>query len=82
MRFTVVWQRDAINDLASIWLASSDRRGVTAAANCIDRELGTNPDQKGQPFFGDRIFIAEPLAVTYAIKEDDRIVDVLQVWSR
>src|SRR5687768_8847280 len=48
MRFTVVWQRYAIDDLARVWLASTDRRGVTAAANCIDRELAMGRSRNDQ----------------------------------
>jgi hypothetical protein len=82
MRYTVVWHADARDDLAELWLAASDRRNVTAAADQIDRELAVNPEQKGQQFYGDWFFEISPLCVIYSISPDDQLVEVLQIWRR
>jgi hypothetical protein len=82
MRYTVVWHNDALNDLAKIWLSGADRQATTTAADQIDRELAVDPEKKGQPFFGDRIFVVEPLAVVYCVSPNDRLCEVVQVLSR
>ena len=48
-RYTVVWLRDAIDDLGEIWLAAQDRNAVTIASAEIDRELATDASAKGKP---------------------------------
>ena len=82
MRYTVVWDAQALADLARAWVSGSDRRAITAAADQIDQELATDPDRKGVPFFGDRILVVEPVAVVFAIRSDDFVVEVIQVWCR
>ena len=67
-------------ELAEIWLRATDRPSVTQAAHDIDQSLVTDPLTHGQEFYGDRLYIALPLAVTYTINEPDRIVQILQVW--
>ena len=47
IRFTVVWLRDGRDELAERWLAAADRNAITRAAHVIDRELSSNPAQKG-----------------------------------
>lgn len=82
MRCTVTWHPDAQSELACIWLDASERQAVADAANEIDRELSQDPDQKGEEFYGDRLFVALPLAVTYAVFPDDLRVQILQVWHQ
>jgi hypothetical protein len=81
MRWTVVWRNSALDDLAAIWLNATDRRAVTEAANRIDQTLRTDADQKGEDFYGDRLYVDGPLAVTFSVNADDCIVRVLQVWA-
>ena len=80
MRYTVPWHPDAENELARIWLDATYRQAIAHAANEIDRELSSEPERKGQEFFGDRILVVVPLAVTFSISQPDRLVQVLQVW--
>ena len=82
MRFTVTWHPLAINELAQIWLDADDRNAVTRATSTIDQTLAYNPHNKGEEFYGDRLFVATPLAVTFTVNEKDRIVQVLQVWHQ
>ncbi len=80
MRFTVVWQRDAQDDLATHWLNACDRAAVTVAAARIDVELADDPSEKGQDLReGLRVFDAPPLRAIYDIREADCIVDVVRL---
>jgi plasmid stabilization system protein ParE len=79
-RFTVVWQAQAHDDLAEIWVSGNRRAAVTAAAHQIDSDLRTDADIKGLPCDpGTRHFFVPPLLVVYDINLDDRIVRVLKV---
>jgi len=80
MPFTVVWLLDALDQLAERWMASSQRDAITAATSTIDAVLGTNPDQQGVDFYGDRLLVAPPLHAVFRVKPDDMIVEVTQVW--
>lgn len=81
MTFTVVWVVSGADELAEIWLSAGDRPLITAAARDIDHRLRIQPDAVGESRDGSRrILIAGPLAVTYEISLDDRIVRVLDVW--
>ena len=82
MRFTVTWHPAAEAELAEIWLRAVDRASVTAAANSIDQALAAGPLEQGEDFYGDRIFVALPLAVTYTVSEPDLSVQILQVWHQ
>ena len=82
MRFTVTWHPTAEAELAKIWLQASDQTSVTQAANEIDQALATQPLSQGEEFYGDRIFVVLPLAVTYTVSEPDLTVQILQVWHQ
>jgi hypothetical protein len=53
---------------------------VTQAADSVDQALATNPLERGEDFYGDRILVVLPLAVTYTVSEPDLTVQILQVW--
>ncbi len=80
MRFTVTWHPAAADELAALWLASSDRTTLTAAANSIDAVLAEDPESKGEEFYGDRLLVVAPLGVTFTVRAEDQVVEVLQVW--
>jgi hypothetical protein len=85
MRFTVTWQAAAEQELAEIWLRSAERNDIVRATDYIDRVLATEPLSQGEEFYGDRILVVLPLAVTFTISEPDRRVQILQVchpWAR
>jgi len=80
--YTVIWDPDAKQDLASRWLDALDRKAVTQAANRIDRTLQSQPREAGFPIVeGLRGLIDGPLRVLYSIREDDKIVEVHSVKS-
>lgn len=82
MRFTVTWHPTAETELAEIWLRAGDRANVAEAANKIDRALAAGPLDLGEDFYGDRILVMLPLAVTYTVSEPDLSVQILQVWHQ
>jgi hypothetical protein len=59
-----------------------DRQEVTRAAHVIDQVLASEPLLHGEEFYGDRILVEPPLAVTYTVNQQDRMVQILQVWHR
>lgn len=68
--------------MAEIWQRASDRVSVTEAANRIDQALAWRPLEQGEDFYGDRILVVPPLAVTYTVSEPDVSVQILQVWNQ
>jgi len=81
MRYRVAWVRAAEGDLADLWLDPSSRQAVGNAANEIDRRLQDNPEHEGESRpLGRRILFVAPLAVTFRVYPDDRMVRVLEVW--
>jgi hypothetical protein len=47
--YTVVWHRDARDELAGLWLDAEDRNAVTLAAGTIDRHLATDASDAETP---------------------------------
>ena len=81
MKYTVIWTRLAEGQLAAIWVAASDRRAVTAAANKIDTLLSSDPDSQGESRpRGRRILLEAPLGVIFRVRHSDQTVFVLEVW--
>jgi hypothetical protein len=82
MTYTVVWLGPAQGHLATIWTEGPDRGAITKAANSIERLLGHNPFANSESRAGNsRIMILSPLAVSYDVSEDDRLVTVWAVWK-
>src|SRR5438552_1310971 len=82
MKFTVTWSRNAERKLARRWMAASDRRSVTQAANSIDTQLAQDPLNAGESRSGNRRILHEPpLGVIFSVVEADRTVLVLDVWK-
>ena len=46
-RYTVIWLEAALEELATLWMNTVDRDGVTTAAHVVDQELAEDPDRKG-----------------------------------
>ena len=82
MRFTVVWSPQAQEELTELWLSATNRRAVQRATDAIDRRLKVDAHLEGRAFFEQRILAVMSVAVTYSVSVDDRLVRVLQVWSR
>jgi hypothetical protein len=82
MTFTVRWRRHARDQLTTVWLASTNRKAVTAAANRIDALLGRDPVTRGESRDGERrVLIESPLGIYFTIDSPNRVVRVLSVWS-
>lgn len=80
MKYTVVWQPKATDELAQLWINSADRGSVTAAADSIDRMLQRDPVLRGETHTAStRVLLVRPLAAVYRVVEDDRIVKVLLI---
>lgn len=80
MDWTVVWLPDTEVELAELWLTSTDRERVTIAADQIDMQLRRYPVDAGESrAAGRRILIVPPLADTYRVLADDRLVQVVNV---
>jgi hypothetical protein len=80
MRFTVTWTPLALDQLADLWVRSSNRRAVTTAQHQVDQTLRVDPQSQGLPFFGDRILVVPPLRVAFSINWMDMIVEVYDVF--
>ena len=80
MRYTVDWEADAEDALASAWLQSGFSPAVTAAQARIDRLLAADPHGNGVHLSEGlyRIEVA-PLTATYSIDDIGRRVVVSAV---
>ena len=79
-RHTVVWHKDAVDELAEIWINAPNRAAVATAANAMDSNLADEPSTKGDELSeGLRVLIARPLQVLFAVNVDDRVAEILQV---
>jgi len=79
-RYRVAWVRSATDELAEVWLAASDRQLVSSAAGAVDWELSTDAPLKGREVHeGLRALVVPPLRILFAVREHDRIVEVLRV---
>lgn len=79
-RYTIVWPRDAEEDLAEIRVTAPDRSSVTAASLAIDNELAQDAARKGlEVSEGLRALYKPPLRALFAVREDGRVVEVLRV---
>ena len=77
MKWTVIYQPNAADELAAIWLAAANRQTVTDAANLIDRQLGQDPLNAGESRGGiSRVVCEAPLAIFFDVNEQDRTVSV------
>jgi hypothetical protein len=65
--------------LADVWLIATDPDAVATAAQAIDTELGENAPLKGNGLSeGLRSLFSPPLKAIFAVREEDRIVEVLR----
>jgi plasmid stabilization system protein ParE len=79
-KYTVVWRRSAISELAEIRVEAANRNAIAQATRIIDRELGTNPKSAGRELSeGLRVLVEPPLRILYVCKDDDRVVEVVRI---
>jgi hypothetical protein len=79
MRYTVIWEKPAENQLSRIWMRATDKQAVTDASNRIDRELLIDAHRKGRPLGVFRTYTDDPLAVLFHVDPGDCMVRVVQV---
>ena len=80
IRYTVLWQQEAEDELAKIWLDYPDRRRITRAADRIEAVLREDAGQKGLPMPSRAwVLTCSPLSVFFRIDEADRKVVVVGV---
>jgi hypothetical protein len=80
-RFTVAWHDDVAEQLATLvvkhWGAPLGQQ-ISEAANAVDRELSSNPQAQGHALAENvQLVVVGPLAVEYAIFDEDRQVTLL-----
>jgi hypothetical protein len=79
--FRVEWEPAAEDELARIWLRSSDPSAVTAAQAQADRLLSRDPIKYGRHLSeGLYSLSAPPLILTYTVDQTRRLVEV--TWVR
>ncbi|MBI1901825.1 MAG: type II toxin-antitoxin system RelE/ParE family toxin [Planctomycetia bacterium] len=82
MRYTVVWTPAAEQELAAIWLNSTDRNAAASAAGRIDALLAVDPESRGELRFDTvRYLSVPPLGVDFEVIDDDCIVYVLAAFT-
>lgn len=47
MNYSVMWRQAALQSLAAIWNAATDRNAITAASHAIDTALAVSPHTVG-----------------------------------
>jgi hypothetical protein len=81
MNWKVVWKPDAERRLTTIWLADRMRQRIADAANEIDTLLAADPLNAGESREdNDRVLFAKPLGALVEVLQDERTVNVLEVW--
>jgi hypothetical protein len=81
MTFTVLWQTEAEDELAEIWLKAPDQAAVSRAADKLEELLHSDPWTESRPRRGAfRIKYLPPLGIQYQIREADCQVLVVKVW--
>jgi hypothetical protein len=81
VKWTVVWQPGALQQLADYWNNGPDRAAIAAASDRIDWLLQRDPLHAGEAREGDeRILIELPLAVLFSVSSDDCMVSVFDAW--
>ena len=82
MKWTVVWNPNASNQLADIWLRAVDRNAVASATAEIERAIAQDPENAGFEYYGDRLYVVLPISAVYEISPPDRLVRVIDVFYR
>ena len=82
MSYRVVWMPIALQQLAALWMAASDRNAVTAAGHEIDLVLAAAPNSVGVILFDTvREFLHQSLGVEFEVDVAKGTVYVVSVWD-
>ena len=77
-RFTIVWRRTALEELADAWMAFPNRADVTTAYASIEGRLGEAPAKHASGEVEGLYFLDEPrLRVGYTIDDTSRTVTIV-----
>lgn len=81
MSYRVVWTPSAQNDLATAWMAASDRTAATQAAHLLERDLARSPLSVGESRRSsvERVAFLPPLSITFLVVVDDQTAYVTAV---
>ncbi len=80
IRYSVTWHDSALAKLADLWMESLDRRRLSLAADRIDALLRVNAGTQGTAESQTtRKLVVYPLAALFRLRDDDRIVEVIDV---
>ncbi len=82
MKFTVAWKPRAENELAAIWMNSSNPAAITEAANRIDAVAANAMVQFAfQPHRIIQQLYLEPLGIAFEFSPTDRLITIIAVWE-
>jgi hypothetical protein len=80
IRYTVVWRKELIGEIATLWATYPDRAQISAAVNQIDSELRIDAHLKGNLLtVGQRSIASGPLTAFFHVDEGDRKVLVEKI---
>jgi len=79
MKFTVVSLPSVDDKQIEMWLAASDRKDVSDAANWMERQLLNNPLTKVTAVDDFYFIRRDPLVALCKISVDDRLVTIIDI---
>jgi len=78
--YTVTWTQTALDCLADVWLAASDRDQVAALVTAVDELLAEAPEEAGFPLReGLHVFESGNLRFLFAVRTADRVAEFVFV---
>jgi hypothetical protein len=81
VRYTVLWRKELVDRLATLWATHYDRNSLTEAADQIDADLTVDAHLKGNLFkINQRSISRGPITVAFRVDEGDRKVVVEGVY--
>jgi hypothetical protein len=86
VKWKIFWSNEADEELANIWLRTSEKDLVSRASAQIERELAADPTKAGESRSeSTRVVFCLPLVVTFVLHPEQRAVQVTHVraaWKR
>jgi mRNA-degrading endonuclease RelE of RelBE toxin-antitoxin system len=80
MRYQVVWDQLALDQLTDFWISATDRKAVSDAAGAVDKLLVEHADAAGTPVHEGLYTLAvSPLRVIFWVHDMRRMVVVNSV---
>jgi hypothetical protein len=79
MKYTVIMEKPAVNQLARIWYRAADQQEVADASNRIERELANDAHTKGKPRGPLRTYRDDPLEYLFHVDPGDCMVRIFGV---